>query len=102
MSVIAKPGTRLYSAVCDGQMIVVKAPGEPVELTIGGVPPRTAPGEATAEALQGHDGGTSVGKRYSDAVGAIELLCTKHGQGMPAVDGVPLEIKTAKPLPASD
>ncbi|HKS47002.1 MAG TPA: hypothetical protein VJT49_18200 [Amycolatopsis sp.] len=67
------------------------------------MPALTAPGDAAEKARQGHDGGTAVGKRYTDgAAGTIELLCTKPGEGVPALDGILLEIKTPKPLPASD
>ena len=102
VAIVVKPGTRLYSAVCDGQLIVVRSPAEPVELTIGGVPARTTPGEAGAAASAEPGSGTVIGKRYTDSAGVVELLCTKPGQGVPALDGVQLEIKDAKPLPASD
>ena len=46
--------------------------------------------------------GTKIGKRYIDAGGAVELLCTKAGQGSLSIDGVPLAAKDAKPLPSSD
>jgi hypothetical protein len=82
--------------------MVVRAPAGPVELTVGGVPPRTTAGTVAEEVRQGYDGGTAIGKRYTDADGAIELLCIKAGKGVPALAGVPLSIKTAKPLPSSD
>ena len=47
-------------------------------------------------------GGTQLGKRYVNAEGDLELLCTKPGKGSLACDGVALSIKGAKPLPASD
>ena len=50
----------------------------------------------------GHDGGAELGKRYVDAGGAVELLCTRPGVGAPALDGTVLAPKEAKPLPASD
>lgn len=46
--------------------------------------------------------GTLIGKRYVDASGALELLCTAAGTGPLACDGAEMEIKAAKPLPASD
>ena len=47
-------------------------------------------------------GGTSVGKRYfSDAIG-IEVLGSKAGKGSLSANGVPLALKEAKALPASD
>lgn len=102
VSIVVKPGTRLYSAVCDGQLIVVKAPGEPVNLTIGGVPARTTPADRETGAAQEPGAGTAIGKRYTDPGGLVELLCTKPGHGVPALDGVDLAIKDSKPLPASD
>jgi hypothetical protein len=56
----------------------------------------------TGEVLAGHDGGSAIGKRYTDAAGTLELLCTKADRGVPAVDGEVLGLKEAKPLPASD
>ena len=82
MAIALKPGTRLLSAVCATEMIAVRAPGGEVDVTIGG--------------------GTAMGKRYVDADDTIELLCTKPGDGVPALDGTPLVLKDAKPLPASD
>jgi len=52
--------------------------------------------------LDGHDAGSAMGKRYTNSDETIELLCTKAGQGVPAVDGELLVLKEAKPLPASD
>ena len=42
-----------------------------------------------------------MGKRYVDDSGA-ELLVTKAGAGSLSIGDTPLELKTAKPLPASD
>jgi hypothetical protein len=47
--------------------------------------------------------GTQLGKRYTlggDA--ALELLVTKPGKFALSIDGTPLVLKEAKPLPASD
>jgi hypothetical protein len=46
--------------------------------------------------------GSQLGKRYADDEFGVELLCTKAGQGTLAVNGRPLPLKAAKPLPASD
>ena len=106
MSLTLKPGTRLFSAVCETQMIAVKAPADAIEITIGGAPASTeaadTAGSAAASVAEGHGGGTLIGKRYVDDGDTIELLCTKAGEGLPALDGQPLTIKDAKPLPASD
>jgi hypothetical protein len=102
MTLTLKPGTRLFSAVCDTQLIAVKAPADAIELTIGGAPALTEAAAASGSVADGHGGGTLIGKRYVDDGDTVELLCTKAGDGLPAIDGVPLSIKDAKPLPASD
>ncbi len=104
MSLSLKPGTRLFSAVCSTELIVVKAPADEVELTIGGSPALTDDGDRdpSAGAASGHDGGALVGKRYVDDGDTLELLCTKPGAGLPAIGGAVLSLKEAKPLPASD
>jgi hypothetical protein len=102
MSLTIKPGTRLYSAVCETQLIAVKAPADAVEITIGGAPALTEAVAASGSVADGHGGGTLIGKRYVDEGDTIELLCTKAGDGLPAIDGATLSIKDAKPLPASD
>ncbi len=43
-----------------------------------------------------------LGKRYVDAAGTLEVLCSKPGPGGLASGGEPLALKTAKPLPSSD
>jgi len=104
MSLMLKPGTRLFSAVCSTEMIVVKAPGIPVDLTIGGSAPVLAAADRPSggAVVPGYDGGAAMGKRYVDADNAIEVLCTKPGDGLPALDGTLLQIKDAKAMPASD
>jgi hypothetical protein len=99
---VLKPGTRLKSAVCSTEVMVVAAPQGPVELTCGGAPlvglGETGGGTPAADAR----GGTQIGKRYVNAAGDLELLCTRPGEGTLAMAGAPLQIKGAKPLPASD
>ena len=46
--------------------------------------------------------GTLLGKRYVDDGETMEVLCTKPGTGSLGVNGVSLQLKEAKPLPASD
>ena len=104
MATSLRPGARLFSAVCATEMIAVKAPGGDVELTIGGAEPVASAAERPADGAvaEGHDGGTQMGKRYVDADDTIELLCTKPGDGAPALGGELLVLKEAKVLPASD
>ena len=97
-------GERLRSAVDDTQVIVVKAPAAEVDVTCGGHPlvavgAEPGPGGGVEP---GHDGGTLLGKRYADDGAGVELLCTKGGKGALFVNGEPLLVKEAKPLPSSD
>ncbi len=104
MSTTYRPGARLFSAVCTTEMIAVRVPAGPVDITIGGVAPVASAAERKAggAVLDGHGGGASMGKRYVDEAGTVELLCTKAGDGRPALSGELLELKEAKALPASD
>ena len=45
---------------------------------------------------------TLLGKRYEDEASGLEVLCTKGGEGSLTLDGTPLVVKSAKPLPSSD
>lgn len=98
-----KAGSRLKSAVCDTQVMVIAAPAGDVDLTCGGA----AMIEASASGGGGsidpdHKNGTQIGKRYVDEGATLELLCTKPGEGSLAVSGTPLKLKEAKALPSSD
>ena len=100
---VLKAGARFKSAVCDTQVMVIKAPAGEFELACGGVAmlaPNAVVGEATLSAA--HAGETLIGKRYVNADESLELLCTKGGRGTLTLDGTPLEIKQAKQLPSSD
>jgi hypothetical protein len=101
---LVRIGTRLRSVTCTTQVIVVRAPEDGVDdLRCGGVPmvDLEAP-EQAAPLVAEFDGGSDVGKRYVDAADTIEVLCTKAGHGSLSFAGEVLEIKAAKPLPASD
>ncbi len=104
MPLTLKPGTRVFSAVDSAEFIAVKAPSDPIDLTIGGAPAVLSSDERSdgGAAAAGHDGGAAMGKRYVDAAETLELLCTKAGPGVPALAGEVLGLKQAKPLPASD
>jgi len=100
-------GQQVASVVDATTMIVVRAPGEDVTLTCGGVdmidPKETPrPAGASGPVDPAHADGTQLGRRYADETLGIELLCTKAGQGTVAVNGTPLPRKESKPLPASD
>jgi hypothetical protein len=98
-----KAGTRLRSATDACEVVVVRAPGEPVDLRCGGQPLLPIDAEVTPERpAAGFDQGTQLGKRYSDEDLGLELLCTKAGEGSISVGETILAVKGAKPLPASD
>ena len=104
MGMTIKGGARLFSDVCTTEMIAVKVPAGEIDLTIGGAPPVTSAAERSGGAgvAEGHGGGAAMGKRYVDEADTIELLCTKAGDGRPALGGVLLQLKEAKAMPASD
>ena len=95
-------GKRLRSQACGTEVIVVRAPDQPVELTCGGSPMTTEPAAAPAPPSAAAGAGAQLGKRYVDEATGLELLCTKAGSEVPVADGRELTLKTAKPLPASD
>jgi hypothetical protein len=98
-------GQTLSSPVDTTTVIVVRAPEGDVELTCAGVPlhdPRGGAAAPEGEADPNQMGGSQMGKRYADDALGLELLCTKAGQGTLAANGTPIELKDAKPLPASD
>lgn len=99
-----KAGSRFRSAVCDTQMVVVRAPAGSADLARGGHPVIGMDDEpdATATLDPDHAAGTAMGKRYVDPDGTIEVLVSKPGAGSLALNGVALALKDAKPLPASD
>jgi hypothetical protein len=98
-----KAGLRLRSATDTAEVVVVKAPADPVDLRCGGHPMVPSDAEVTPAGIEsGFDGGTQLGKRYADEALGLEILCTKAGDGALSVGETVLEVKGAKPLPASD
>jgi hypothetical protein len=95
-----KPGKKLKSTVCDTEVMVIRGSGMVVEC--GGVPMAEERPAERGAVKPGFAQGTQIGKRYVDAAGTLELLCVKHGQGSLSIGGVALQLKDAKPLPASD
>jgi len=96
-----RPGEQLASTVCSTRVVVVRAPaeGQPV-ITCGGGP--MVPASSAKPVPDADATGTLIGKRYVDASGTLELLCTSSGAGELSCDGAAMTIKAAKPLPASD
>ena len=99
-----KAGTRLRSAVCTTEVMVVAAPERDVDITCGGTPMIGLEDEPPAGVTLSTEAakGTALGKRYTNSAGDLEILCTKPGDGSIAADGELLEVKEAKPLPSSD
>lgn len=100
MSSKIKPGSRLRAGTAE--LIVVAAPGAPVELTCDGVPVVDLAEVGPPAAATGEGPALAIGKRYVDDPSGLELLCTRPGSGQLSCDGRPLTLKAAKPLPASD
>jgi hypothetical protein len=97
-----KAGQKLWSTVCDTQVVVVRAPQGDVDLRCGGSPMAAAEGERTGEPGPDWSGGTLLGKRYADEAASLEVLCARAGAGSLSLGSVAIEPKSAKPLPASD
>jgi hypothetical protein len=98
-----KNGTRLQSQVCDTQVIVVRSADSLDDLRVGGAPVVPV-GDQVDAGLSLDDSlsdGNLMGKRYVDDNGA-EVLVTKAGKGTISIGSIPLALKEAKPLPASD
>lgn len=95
-----KPGSKLKSAVCDTEVMVIRGSGLVVEC--GGKPMVDDKPAALGEMDPTFAEGTKIGKRYVDAAGTVELLCVKAGKGSLSIGGVALQTKDAKPLPSSD
>jgi len=96
-------GSRWKSAVSETEVVVVRpAPGDR-RLGCGGA-------DMVPIGAEGSDGNvdpalaepTLLGKRYEDEASGFEVLCSKGGDGTLTLDGAPLTIKSAKPLPSSD
>lgn len=99
-----KPGARYRSAVCDTEVIVIKARRSSLDIRCGGQPV-VALGEPLPEnlvATPAFTQGTLLGKRYTDDEEILELLCTKGGTSSLSLGGTALQVKEAKPLPSSD
>lgn len=95
-----KPGSKLKSQVSDVEIMVIRAGSGQIEC--GGVAMADDKPATLAEINADFAEPTLMGKRYVDAAGTLELLCVKAGAGALSVDGAALQLKDAKPLPASD
>jgi len=91
-------GAHLRSTTSSCEVVVVHPPSTDGPVLCGGVAMSTdvMPGS-------GADGASVVlGKRYIHAASGLELLCVKPGPGPLVFAGEELDLKAAKPLPASD
>jgi hypothetical protein len=99
---MVKNGTRLQSQVDETQVIVVRAADSLDDLRCGGAPMVALGTESSGVAVDpAFADGTAMGKRYVDEGGA-EVLVTRAGSGTLTIGETPLNLKEAKPLPASD
>jgi hypothetical protein len=97
-------GSTLVSTVDDTAVVIVRWSAGDATLTCGGAPmvEKSRYDGTTRDTTDAASApGTLLGKRYV-ADDAVEVLCVKSGAGPLALDGTPLTVKAAKPLPASD
>ena len=99
-----KSGTRIRSAVCATEVMVIQAPDSDADIRCGGAPMLPLGEDPAGDAAidPAAKDGTQIGKRYVDEGGSLELLCTKPGEGSLALGDQLLALKEAKPLPSSD
>lgn len=98
-----KAGTRIQSAVCNTEVMVIAAPDGDVDVRCGGAPMLEIGAAKPGGSVDPNAAsGTAIGKRYVNESGDLELLCTKPGQGSLGVGDTLLSLKEAKPLPSSD
>ena len=95
-------GTRIKSAVCSSELMVIAAPKSDIDLRCGGAAVIDMGADAAGEIDPQFKDGCALGKRYVSENGDVELLCTKPGEGSLSIGDVGLTIKEAKPLPSSD
>jgi hypothetical protein len=96
-------GTRWKSAVSETEIVVVRPADGDHRLGCGGVdmvPVGAEGGGGSVDPALADP--TLLGKRYEDEESGLEVLCSKGGDGTLTLDGSPLVVKTAKPLPSSD
>ena len=97
-------GSRWRSVVDTTEVVIVRPPDDDADLECGGqaMVAVGSDGGTTASIDPEHSDGTQLGKRYCDDEVGLEVLCTKAGDGSLALSGRALQLKSAKPLPASD
>jgi hypothetical protein len=101
-SLTPRPGDQLASASCTTRVFVVRVPADRAPVIECGGSPMVAATPGARPAPPAPGAATLIGKRYVDASGTVELLCTSSGSGALSCDGTEMTLKSAKPLPASD
>ena len=99
-----RPGTRLYSSVCESEVMIIKYSGA-AEIRCGGQAMSDVKNSPDAERSSMDENlaaGTLMGKRYVDESDSMELLCVKPGVGSLSCGDEPLREKETKRLPSSD
>ncbi|MEE3849494.1 hypothetical protein VZC37_04080 [Gordonia sp. LSe1-13] len=97
-----RAGEQLACSACTTKVVVVSAPADGTSDIVCGDTPLQPAKSVTQPPKDGADPGTLIGKRYVNADGTVELLCTSSGSGVLTCDGTVMELKSAKALPASD
>ena len=92
-----------FQSVADGcELLVIKAPAQPVDLRYGGHPFGETDGDPYARMIEsGFDAGTLQGRRYFSEEHGVEVLCTNGGDGSISVGTTLLQLKPHRPMPAS-
>ena len=96
-------GSRWKSAASETEVVVIRPLESGHSLACGGaemVPAGTDASKRTVDPTLAEP--TLLGKRYEDEESGLEVLCSKGGEGTLTLDGKPLVVKSAKPLPSSD
>ena len=103
MLIQLKAGIRLRSTTDSCEIVVIRAPAQPIDLRCGGHVFRPIDTEVAQQTpASGFDQGSQIGKRYCDEDLGLELLCTRAGEGSISVGETLLAVKGPKALPASD
>ena len=96
-------GSRWKSAVSETEIVVVRPVESDHRLGCGGAEMVAVGAEGSGRSVDpALADPTLLGKRYEAEESGLEVLCSKGGDGTLTLDGSPLVVKTAKPLPSSD
>jgi hypothetical protein len=99
-----KVGSRLKSAVCATEAVIVRAAADDVDLRCGGhsMISRGEVRDAEATPDPAFAEGSLIGKRYAHQELGLEVLVTKAGMGSLSIGDDPMPLLEAKTLPSSD